>query len=150
MKSYITLICCTVLVFLLSLSCSSDKDYLSLPVFEIGLSNVSSDEDIHVGDNVILSLNNMNKPQNIRYDSYKWSCSPDVDGLQSATPNLNNSFKPRYKGKHDITITIEATNFVDGKLSDNGKTVTVGETTNSYKVSVLKTTITVKRTIFVK
>ena len=150
MKAYITFVFSSIIALFFFSSCSEDKDYLSLPMFEIGLSNISSDEEIHVGDNVILSLNNKNKPQNIRYDSYKWSCNYDVEGMQSTTPNLNNSFKPLHKGNHEIIVTIEATNFVDGKLSDNGKTITVGETQNTYKVSVLKTTITVKRSILVK
>ena len=59
------LIGCTSVFFvlLLFLSCSEDKRYVSLPVFEIGLSN---SEDLHVGDNVILTLTNKNTPKNLR------------------------------------------------------------------------------------
>ena len=143
------LIGCTSVFFvlLLFLSCSEDTRYVSLPVFEIGLSN---SEDIHVGDNVILTLTNKNTPENLRYDSYVWSCSPEVDGLASATPNSNNSFVPKQRGRHKISVKVEVTTFADGNAADNGKRITVGETTNTYNVSTLKMFVTVERTVTVK
>lgn len=140
--------------FLLSLvslftlsSCGDDKEYLTLPIFELGFSS----DDVRVGDNVVVTLTNKNNPNNLRYNSYSWSCTPEVDGLQSGTPNTNNSFTPLSRGKHEIKVTIDITNFADGKTSDTGKTIKVGETTNTYNsVSTLKTQMTVSRTILVK
>ncbi len=136
-----------VLVMLLLPSCSDDKEYASLPIFEIGVSN---SDDLKVGERVILSLTNTNTPKNIFYKSYVWSCSPEVDGLESATPNSNNTFVPLTKGRHKVTVQIETTTYADGDLGNNGKTITVGETTNTYAVSVLKTYIKVERTFVVK
>lgn len=138
---------CIISIMCLS-SCSDDKTYASLPVYEIGLSQ--GDGDIHVGDNVILTLTNTNNPSTYRYNSYRWECTPEVDGLQSATPNTNNSFKPLTKGKHTITVKIDASNNADGNASNNGKVIKRGETTNTYTVSTLKTYITVERSIIVR
>ncbi|MGN1213962.1 MAG: hypothetical protein ACI4TR_03610, partial [Bacteroidaceae bacterium] len=93
--------------FLLSLvslftlsSCSDDKEYLTLPVFELGFSS----DDIRVGDNVVVTLTNKNNPNNLKIDSYTWSYSPEVDVLLSG--NTNNSFTPLSRGKHEIKVTI--------------------------------------------
>lgn len=145
-KIYFYFLLSLVGLFALS-SCGDDKEYLSLPVFELGISS----DNIKVGDNVVVTLTNKNNPGNLRYNSYSWSCTPEVDGLQSSTPNTNNSFTPLSRGKHTIKVSIDITNFADGKTSDTGKTVIVGETTNTYNsVSTLKTKMTVSRTIIVK
>ncbi len=146
MKSLSKYVFASAIVLLLS-SCSEDKQYTSLPVFEIGVSNA---DELSVGNKVILTLTNKNNPKNIRYNSYIWACSPEVDGLESATPNSNNFFVPLTKGKHKITVQIDASTFADGDIANDGKTITAGETTNTYKVSVLKTYITVERSFVVR
>ncbi len=132
---------------LLLVSCSEDREHVTLPIFEMGVSS----DDVRVGDNVIVSLNNVNHPNNLRYNSYVWSCSPSVDGLTSSTPNKNNSFVPTVRGKHVLTVRIDITNYADGNPSDTGKTIQRGETVNTYtSVSTLKTIMTVSRTIIVR
>lgn len=146
MKKQILVLSLAIIGMLTLWSCSDDKKSLVLPVFELGLSS----DNIHVGDKVNVSLTNKNNPTNLRYNSYAWSCDPDVDGLQ-ATSNTNNYFVPLGKGKHTISVKIDITNYVDGNSADSGKEINSGETKNTYNsVSTLKTFMTVSRSFIVK
>lgn len=147
MKKFLSFVGLALAVLVLLPSCSDDdKKYLTLPIFEIGLSSA----DVYVGDNVHISLVNKNNPINLRYNSYIWSCDPEVNNLLPTTSNGNNSFVPQVAGNHQLTVKIDITNYADGRAADDGKKFVSGETENSYKVSTLKTTMFVTRTIKVK
>ncbi len=137
-KSIFTLFVALVAVTTITSCDDDDKSYLTLPVYEMSFSS----SDIHVGDEVTVSLNVRNSPKGASISSYTWSCSPEVDGL-TTNASTNNSFTALQSGTHEMTVAVSVKNYADGKSSDSGKTVTSGNTENLYTVSTLYSTVTV-------